>query len=81
MGMGIPVICNNIGDTGQVIEDTQTGIVINNFNEDEYRKVAAKMPQLLAIDKNKIREGAFKYFDLEKGAGEYLQIYKKLLKD
>jgi glycosyltransferase involved in cell wall biosynthesis len=81
MGMGIPVICNNIGDTGHVIEDTQTGIVINNFNEKEYRQVVAKMPELLAIDKNKIREGAFKYFDLEKGAGEYLQIYKRLLKD
>jgi glycosyltransferase involved in cell wall biosynthesis len=81
MGMGIPVICNNIGDTGHVIEDTQTGIVINNFNENEYRQVAAKMPELLIIDKNKIREGAFKYFDLEKGAGEYLQIYKRLLKD
>jgi len=81
MGMGIPVICNNIGDTGFVIEDTQTGIVINQFEDAEYKKTVEQIPQLLSIDKEKIRQGAFKYFDLEKGAGEYLQIYKRLLKD
>jgi glycosyltransferase involved in cell wall biosynthesis len=81
MGMGIPVICNNIGDTGFVIEDTQTGIVINKFETEEYQKTIQQLTRLLSIDKEKIRQGAFKYFDLEKGAGMYLQIYKRLLKD
>lgn len=81
MGMGIPVICNNIGDTGFVINDTHTGIVLDNFGDNEYIKIVKQMPELLAIDKEKIRQGAFKHFDLEKGAGVYLQIYKRILKD
>ena len=32
MGMGIPVICNDIGDTGGIINDTKTGFIINTFN-------------------------------------------------
>jgi glycosyltransferase involved in cell wall biosynthesis len=79
MGMGIPVICNNIGDTGFVINETQTGIVINNFENGEYKETVSRIPELLSISKEKIREGAFKYFDLEKGAGEYLQIYRRIL--
>jgi glycosyltransferase involved in cell wall biosynthesis len=81
MGMGIPVICNDIGDTGFVINDTQTGIVINRFDGEEYNKTVQRMPWLLSISKETIREGAFKYFDLEKGAGEYLSIYKRILKN
>ncbi len=80
MGMGIPVICNDIGDTGRVIEETHTGLVIKEFTEVEYDRVACRMNELLAIDKDSIRKAAFKYFDLEKGAGDYLQIYKRILK-
>jgi len=81
MGMGIPVICNDIGDTGFVIEDTQSGLVINDFNEMGYAPVIKRIPELLNINKNKIREGAFKYFNLENGAGEYLQVYSRIFKN
>ena len=29
MGMGIPIVCNDIGDTGNIIDSTGTGMVIN----------------------------------------------------
>ena len=79
MGMGIPVICNSIGDTGYVIEDTQSGSVVKDFTDEEYDKIIDRIPALLSIEKEKIRQGAFKYFDLEKGAGQYLQVYKRIL--
>jgi glycosyltransferase involved in cell wall biosynthesis len=79
MGMGIPVICNDIGDTGYVINDTQSGFVIKEFTTDEYDRVINNFQELLSISREKIRSGAFKYFDLENGAGHYLQVYKRIL--
>jgi glycosyltransferase involved in cell wall biosynthesis len=78
MGMGIPVICNDIGDTGKIIDETQTGIVINKFSDEAYDDAINKIPQLLAIDKEHIRNAAFKYFDLEMGAAGYLGLYKRI---
>ena len=78
MGMGIPVICNDIGDTGKIIDETKTGIVINKFSEEAYDEAVSKMPQLLAINKEHIRKAAFQYFDLEMGAAGYLGLYKRI---
>jgi glycosyltransferase involved in cell wall biosynthesis len=81
MGMGIPVICNDIGDTGHVIEETKTGLVVKEFSDKEYDRIIGEMKQLLSTPKAHIREAAFRYFDLAKGADDYLSIYKRILKD
>lgn len=81
MGMGIPVICNDIGDTGHIIEQTKTGVMISEFTETEYEKQVQKMDQVLAIPKEYIRQTAFQYFDLKAGVASYLQVYKRILKD
>lgn len=80
MGMGIPVICNDIGDTGHVIDETGTGEVIKVFNDKAYDKTVGVMNDLLQIPKSKIREAAYAYFDLAKGADDYLSIYRRILK-
>jgi glycosyltransferase involved in cell wall biosynthesis len=79
MGMGIPVICNDIGDTGRVIEETQSGLVVKNFSVEEYDRIVSQMDELLGISKDHIRKAAFKYFDLEKGASSYLEVYQRIL--
>jgi glycosyltransferase involved in cell wall biosynthesis len=81
MGMGIPIICNDIGDTGRVIEETGTGIVVREFTEAEYDRAIAKMEELLAISRQTIREAAFTYYDLGKGAADYLQVYTRIFKN
>ena len=81
MGMGIPVICNNIGDTGAIIEETKTGLVVNEFVNQEYDRIIDQMDQLISIPRKSIRDAAFRYFDLEQGAGEYLKVYRKILHD
>jgi glycosyltransferase involved in cell wall biosynthesis len=79
MGMGIPVICNSIGDTGSIIEATQTGLVVNSFNERAYDQVIQGMDAFTAPDREKIRHSAFQYFDLSVGIDRYLSLYKKIL--
>src|SRR5258705_9038134 len=79
MGMGIPVICNNIGDTGNIIEATKTGIVVHAFSDHDYDKAVERLPQLLAISKDVIRHAAFEFFDLKMGAQKYAALYSKIL--
>jgi glycosyltransferase involved in cell wall biosynthesis len=79
MGMGIPVICNNIGDTGKIISETNTGKIIQDFNQTEYDRIIEEMPELLGINKQYIRDAAFRYFDLVQGANKYRNIYQRLL--
>jgi len=78
MAMGIPVICNDIGDTGKIINETRTGLVVTEFTDSAYGTVIEKIPELLTIEKEHIRKAAFKYFDLEKGAADYLRLYQKI---
>jgi glycosyltransferase involved in cell wall biosynthesis len=79
MGMGIPVVCNDIGDTGNIISATFTGLVIRSFSNEAYLETVEKIPALLAVSKDRIRETAFDYFDLKKGAERYAALYKKIL--
>jgi glycosyltransferase involved in cell wall biosynthesis len=79
MGMGIPVICNDIGDTGNIIEATRTGVVINAFSDSEYDKAVERLQQLLTISKEDIRKAAFDFFDLKMGSEKYAALYSKIL--
>ena len=79
MGMGIPVICNDIGDTGYIIQATNTGVLINEFNTLSFEEAIRKLPSLEEMDKAHIRSCAMKYFDLQHGAEQYLHLYKKIL--
>ncbi len=79
MGMGIPVICNDIGDTGHIVENSKTGFIVRNFSNAEFEDITTRMNELMDITKESIREEAFRYFDLEKGINSYLDVYKRLL--
>ncbi len=81
MGMGIPVICNDIGDTGTVIKKTNTGLVVKEFTEEAYNAAIELLPGLVSISKQHIRDAAFEYFDLKSGVESYLEVYKGILKN
>ena len=78
MGMGIPVVCNAIGDTGNIIDSTGTGMVINEFDEKSLEEAVKKIEQLEKLNKKNIRDCASEYFDLETGAKKYLGLYSRL---
>jgi glycosyltransferase involved in cell wall biosynthesis len=79
MGLGVPVICNDIGDTGIIIKATGTGFVVDEFSIEEYDKLVGQFSELLSLPADKIRESAFKYFDLKNGTEKYSQIYHRML--
>lgn len=79
MCMGVPVICNSgIGDTDEIIKDTQAGIIIQDFNETDYAGAIEKIDILLNTDKKLISSKAEKIFSLENGVEKYANIYGKL---
>ncbi len=80
MSMGIPVITNSgVGDTDEIIQKYKSGLLINEFTEEEYRKAVSAIDEMLLWDKTKLRKGAIDYFSLEKGIENYAKVYSNLL--
>jgi glycosyltransferase involved in cell wall biosynthesis len=79
MAMGIPIICNDIGDTGKIIQDTGAGVLVNSFDTAGYLQAYEQLQGLKRVGRQKIREGAKKYYDLEQGVILYKQVYSQLL--
>jgi hypothetical protein len=63
----------------EITEDTGAGICIDDFTDSELQRAADTIDSLLTIPKDKIREGALKYYSLEKGIEKYASVYTKLL--
>ncbi len=80
LGMGIPIICNdNVGDVGQIINETGVGIAISNFNSESYLNAINKIDSLLKIDPSQISQSAISRFSLNGGVEKYDSVYKKVL--
>ncbi len=80
MAMGIPVICNdNVGDTAEVVEKYNAGIVLSNFNNLEYQSIVDHWDELISRSPDSIRFGAKTYFSLSKGVNQYFNVYNRVL--
>lgn len=79
MGMGIPVICNDIGDTGWIINETKTGFIVPSFDEQSLTDSVTSIEILQDIKREYIRTCAFQYFDLSAGIEKYAEVYGNLL--
>lgn len=78
MAMGIPIICNDIGDTGKIIEESGAGLVIRDFSNTSYKWVSEHLNRLSELSKDGIRRAAFNYYDLSKGVETYSLVYNKM---
>jgi hypothetical protein len=77
MAMGIPLICNSgVGDTDSIVLKYKAGTVINELNDETYRK---NFIQKEMFDSRAIMDGAEDYFSLKAGLDQYEWIYKKVL--
>lgn len=80
MSMGIPVICNaHVGDTDYVVNNYHSGIVVDDFSDEAYLKVAKNFDQLLALDKATIEAGAEDFYSLKKGVEKYNEVYEAVM--
>ena len=79
MNLGIPVICNDIGDNSSILADISPELMVKNFNTEEYNRV---LESLTKIDsdtfRSKIIHKARTYFSLETGINKYWKIYKSI---
>lgn len=76
MAMGIPLICNaGVGDTDQIVANYQSGQVISEFDQENYRKAVLSMD---AFDRQESMKGAKEYFSLEEGVARYVAIYHSI---
>jgi len=81
MAMGIPIICNDIGDTGNIIRESGTGVVVKNFSDEAYDQAIHQLLTNSIPSRSAIRKAAFAYFDLKKGSADYAKLYKRILNE
>jgi glycosyltransferase involved in cell wall biosynthesis len=81
MGIGIPVICNSIGDTSYIIKETGAGILVDDFSISELEKTISLVNELENIPKDSIRKGAVEFFDLQSGIEKYNAVYKRIFNE
>lgn len=79
MAMGLPVICNDIGDTGIIVSENKVGISLNDFSVKEMDRAIAAIPELMRLPKNGIRKVATDQFALSKGIDRYEKVYNEVL--
>jgi glycosyltransferase involved in cell wall biosynthesis len=79
LACGLPVITNKgIGDIKNIIEDGRSGIVLNDFSDDEIDRAARMITAGRFSDINQIRNNARKIFDLDQASSQYDTLYKYL---
>ncbi|MBA4184036.1 MAG: glycosyltransferase [Acidobacteria bacterium] len=84
LACGLPVIVNTgVGDTAEITVEDKTGVIIEEFNRENYRKAFVELEKLLENKKSlteRCRESAEARFDLQSvGGARYQKLYRRLL--
>jgi len=80
MAMGIPVITNGgVGDVAEIVQNCKSGIVIDEFTDAALEKAVGEVAGNKNYDAAAIRDGAVKWYSLEKAIEKYTSIYKSIL--
>ncbi len=78
LAMGIPVICNNIGDVKNITQDIQCGLCLDALTIEEYKKTIYNLTQHLPSNPIDLRENSKKYYWLNTMILKYEKIYQRL---
>lgn len=84
LACGLPIVVNDgVGDTTLLTEADETGVVIKQFDAENYREALVKLDEILEnkeVAAEKCRQSARKRFDLFSVGGErYRRIYQRIL--
>lgn len=74
MACGTPVLAFNRGSVGEVIDDGESGFIVENEKE-----AVCKLGALLALDRGRVRRCFDERFTVSRMAGDYVNIYSKLI--
>ena len=73
---------SGVGDTAEMTLEDGVGVIIDNFNQENYRQALADMDNLVKSNPNlanNCKKSAKKWFDLEEVGGKrYRNLYHKL---
>ena len=72
MACGTPVLAFRHGSVPEVIDEGVTGKIVDSMDE-----AVAAMPQLLAMDRRKVRRRFEERFTAERMAHDYVDLYKR----
>ena len=75
LAMGIPIIANDIGDSGKFVEASGTGKMIKTINLKEIKNVVLDIDDIANIDPIYIRKKALETYSLTNGTLQYAQVY------
>lgn len=79
LGMGLPVIANSgVGDVDSIITSTGTGLLVNDFLEENYMSVISQIDNVLSISTATLTSASEKYYSLEEGVKRYDRVYRKI---
>ena len=79
LAMGKTIISNKgIGDSDNILQENECGIIINEFTDDEYKKAVEKLPIFLNKDPSEIRKVAVANFSVSMAVNKYRDIYEKV---
>ncbi|PLX02168.1 MAG: hypothetical protein C0594_12230 [Marinilabiliales bacterium] len=78
MGMGIPVICNNIGDLDAQLSTFPGALVIEDLSNESFQRAVEKTESLTLTPKNEIHNFAKTIYDLNIGIERYHIMYENL---
>jgi glycosyltransferase involved in cell wall biosynthesis len=81
LATGLPVVANRgIGDLDELLERHEVGVLVDGFNESEYRRAAARLSRLLEDPSlaQRCRALARDRFSLDSGVQAYHSLYCEL---
>lgn len=81
LSMGIPVVTNTgVGDVDSIIQNTQCGVLLSEFNEIGYQKAISDLLENNSLYKNNAISAAQNYFSLRNGIEKYSNVYNSFIK-
>jgi glycosyltransferase involved in cell wall biosynthesis len=80
LAMGLPVITNGgVGDVQNNITAVGGGLVVESFDQVNYKRVISRLDSILHLDPEQIRERAMALFDLRSAVAGYVDLYETVL--
>jgi glycosyltransferase involved in cell wall biosynthesis len=76
LSMGIPIITNTgIGDVENIINESQCGILISDFNDSSYQNATHELLEKNHVISKNTKHTAHNYFSLLDGIEKYNHVY------
>lgn len=80
LALGIPIVANRgVGDVDLIIEDTNCGILVDDFSQESYEKAILEIDAFIQKPSLVFTQAAEKYYSLKKGIDLYHKVYKEIL--